>query len=796
MKALALLLAASCALAAPPLAKKAPPPLPQVTGIMDLGSVRGLRGAIHAWEARAPARVAPEGAEVAEVAEEEGIDLLEAALAHLEPRAFPEDRVDWEAIARAARARSTLPAAGWTAGDGRAARWEFVGPQNVPVPYRIYFGQGAINGRANAVAFDPGDRKTFFLGAAGGGVWKTRDGGETWQPLADGWPLMQVSALALIKGGGGAKGDTVIAGTGDFPYPAIAPAMGLMRSDDSGATWRRWGPEELAFYAVSRVLVDPDDSRVITVSSGRGMRQWGAVWRTADGGGSWTKVIADPAAWCALSAGAKLRGGRRWYWAVGYDQAGYRRVMRSGDRGATWSEVYRSAKHDFLNLCSIAASPGNPETAWVLLGGLQRVLVTRDGGASFQDVTRGMPTGYNWSQDWYDLWIAVTSTRRGKDSVYVGLIDVVQSVDGASWRSVGHTYTPGALTHNDQQGVAVDPGEPARLLLASDGGAYELRHDEARDRFAFRSLNARLGITQLYRGAQHPTDPHQLLAGTQDNATPACLGDKNRWVNVGGGDGAYCAINPRQPDIQFASSQFLVIYRTANRWRSSRVISPQSWGGDRRAFIAPFVLAPTDTAYLYAGTNHLWRWDDTRAAWAPRLGGQKLSEQGVLAAIAVAPNDAKRLYTGSSMGEVWTSADGGSTWARIDAGLPRRAITSIAVHPKRPYDVVVALSGTGAGHVWRCADAGRPRWQSASTGLPDAPADCIVRDPAAPDSRWFLATDVGVFATDDAGASWKDGTGPLGLPGVHVNDLLISPQQRTMTACTFGRGFWRIALPR
>jgi photosystem II stability/assembly factor-like uncharacterized protein len=784
----AFILFASAAVAAPPLSKKAPPPMPQVTGILDFGSVSALHRAIQAWEKAAPPKKPQtEGP----LLEEDGIDLLEAALAELQPRAFPEDRVDWEKIQAAAFARDKLPPATW------AAKWEFIGPQNLPVPYRIYFGQGAINGRVNAVAFDPTESRTYWIGAAGGGVWRTKDAGATWQPLTDRWPMLQVSALAVIKG---AKAHTVLAGTGDFPYPAMAPAMGLMRSDDGGATWRRWGPPELEHYAISRILVDPDDPKVITVSSGRGMRQWGAVWRTADGGNTWAKVIAHPAAWCELSAGTKGKGGRRWYWAIGYDGLGDRKVMRSADRGATWSQVYRAAQ-PFLNLCSVAASPTDPETAWVLLGGIQKVLVTRDGGASFQDVTGAIPGGYNWSQDWYDLWLAVTSVTKGgrtKDSVYVGLIDVAQMTDGEPWRAIGKTYTPGALTHNDQQSVAVDPREPAHLLLGSDGGAYHLRHDAKRDAFTFTSLNARLGITQFYHGAVHPTDPDVVLAGTQDNATPACLGDKNKWTNVGGGDGAYCAINPKQPDIQYASSQFLYIYRTGNRWRTTAMISP-NWGADRRAFIAPFVLDPTDTGRLYAGTNYLWRWDDPQGRWTPRLGNQRLAALGVVNTIAVAPSDSRRLYTGSDQGELYTSGDTGATWTRIDqaeGGFPRRAITSISVHPKRPTEILVSVSGTGVPHVWRCVDTTNPRWASVSTSLPDAPANCVVRDPAAPDRRWIVGSDVGVFATEDGGASWKDGTSPLGLPGVKVNDLLLAPQQRTLTAATFGRGLWRIQLPR
>lgn len=774
--------------------------------LRDMTSVKALRAALHQLEAARPPGHEEKRTEEGVMLEEEGLDLLESSLSHLDPRAFPEDRVDWDAIARAARRDPPLPPAAWNAADGRPARWEFVGPQDLPVPYRQYFGQGAINGRVNAVAFDPTDAATWYLGAAGGGVWRTRDSGRTWTPLTDDWPLLTVSALAVIATPGG---PTVIAGTGDFPYPAIAPGLGLRVSRDGGKTWGSLGPPRLASFAISSILVDPDDPRRLTVSCGRGTLQWGAVWQSRDGGLTWGEVIAHPAAWCRLSAGPADATGQRWYWAVGYDEAGHRLVYRSVDRGTTWTEVLRAGPLGFMHLCDIAASRIDPRTAYVLLGGLRRIMVTRDGGTSFQDVTGDFPAGpggYNWSQDWYDLWLGTSSFRQeegpARDLILVGLIDVAGSLGGEKWWSLGRTYTPLSLTHNDQQGHAVDPRDPGHILLASDGGVYSMRVSPGKGTATFTSHNAKLGASQFYRAAFDATRPDVMLAGTQDNGTPQRSASGAAWRNISGGDGAYCAIDWKRPATQYSSSQFLWIYRTTDDWKTSRVLG-SNWGSDRRAFIAPFILDPTDPGRLYAGTNHLWRWEEKSGKWEPRLGGQKLSEQGELMSIAVAPTDARRLYTGSSRGEVWTSGDAGATWSRIDRGspdLPARAVTSLAVSPLRPTEVIVGLSGTGAPHVWRCPDVSQVDrvWQDRSGSpearLPDAPLDCIVIDPAHPD-QWFVATDVGVFHTGDAGARWTDATGPLGLPGVHVNDLAVVRATGYLDAATFGRGLWRIPLP-
>lgn len=787
MRPLLLALCASAALAAPPLE-----PLPkqvldakfQLSGSTDAGSVEGIRKILHAWEARYGDEEKAKRAALLKnggIESEEGVDLLESMLWSLRVRAYPDDRVDWARISKAAEDREKRSPASWMKG-----RWEFVGPQNLPVPYRIYFGQGPLNGRANAVAFDPENKRTWYLGAAGGGVWKTLDAGATWKPLTDHWPLMNVSSLVALEGG------VVYAGTGDFPYPGLTASMGLMKSTDGGQTWARIGPAELDHFAISEILVDPDDHRIVTIATGRGARQWGQVWRSTDAGQTWTAVIAKQAAWCGLSVSARDRTAKRWYFAVGYDGVGHREVYRSRDRGATWEPVFKAGPVPMFSLCDVACSPKDPDVAYLLLGGLQRIFKTADAGKNWIDITAGHPGGYNWAQDWYDLWLTCSTSPRG-DVVYVGLIDVTQKVGGAGWRSVGVTYTPGALAHNDQQNAAVDPSDPNHLLMASDGGAYSFRYDPKKDTWAFTSHNAKLGITQIYRAAWHPTSPDTVLAGTQDNASPCCLGDRLTWKNVGGGDGAYCAINPENPAIQFASSQFLFLYRTDDNWRTTSFLGPET-GNDRKAFIAPFALDRANPNVLYAGTNHLWRWNDASRSWTPRLGQARLSAQGALLAVAA---QGPRLYTGSSMGELWTSADAGATWTRIDR-FPNRAITSIAISPRNPTDIVITLSGILAPHVWRCADTTAPVWQDVSgsgdASVPDAPADGLARDPEDPDRRWYVATDVGVFATRDGGTTWQDATRPLGLPGVHVNDLEIVPGTGYLNAATFGRGLWRVKL--
>ena len=144
--------------------------------------------------------------------------------------------------------------------------------------------------------------------------------------------------------------------------------------------------------------------------------------------------------------------------------------------------------------------------------------------------------------------IACSTRSDTKDDViYVGLIDIVASFDsGASWESLGHTYQTDAYTHNDQHAIAINPANPNELLIGNDGGVYKVQVDPANQHASFdTTLNAGLTITQFYRVAFDPTDANILLGGAQDNATPISLGDLKNWKNVGGGDGGFAAINPK-----------------------------------------------------------------------------------------------------------------------------------------------------------------------------------------------------------------------------------------------------------
>ena len=776
----------------------------------------------------------------------------DAYLFWLRQRSYPNDTIDWGAYVRAFAQQALMfkakirPA---PASPGSPPvpppRWEFLGPSYLPVPYRQYYGEGFTSGRVNGVAFDPTDGKTIYLAAAGGGLWKTTDKGQTWAPLSDGdvWDNTKVSSVAIDP----KSSQTVYVGTGDFDGGVGVYGFGIMKSINGGKDWTNVARQELKGFSVRRILLDPDDSQVITVAAGHNPTLPGKLLRSEDGGRNWKAIQmasiagAADADWEDVKCGAKGTGGARSCYAVGASDGG--QVLRTPDKGLTWVKLHPPLSPAYQGSLAIAASPINPGTVYLLSGADRAVLKSTNDGDSWTEITNNLPTGnevklnYNWSQSEYDFFIE--SSKRsdtGPDVLYVGLVDVVASSDGGStWTSVGHTYDESAaVTHNDQHCLAVNPTNPNEVLLGNDGGVYAITYDASQDSWTFNaSINAQLGLTQFYSIAADPTSSKIVLGGAQDNATPIALGNFSKWSNVGSGDGGYVAVNPSQPDIQYATSQYLTIYETKQGWRDwdsnnldkndisdSNVVNGQSvqWSGDPVSFIAPVTLDPQKPNVLYAGTNYLWRRDEAAGTgkWEPHLGSQMLAEKSAdsvpnnqrdaLTVIAVAPSDSNTIYTGSQTGQLWTSNDGGKKWRKVSSvlsGLPRFWITSIAVHPSNPGTIIVGLSGTSGsvsehpGHLWKCSSVSLRFACKNLTGvgagmLPNIPVNRAVIDPTSPDKLYYVATDIGVFVSKDGGSTWGDATKPLGLPNVQVNDLKLVPGTDYLLAATFGRGAWRI----
>ncbi|MEA2551899.1 MAG: hypothetical protein QOJ65_75 [Fimbriimonadaceae bacterium] len=734
--------------------------------------------------------------ELLQAKDEEGLDAFGARKYHISQRAFPNDEIDYSAYVRAAEHREKMPKThlGSESAVGTLANptWQFLGPVN----YGTFWGPAPVSGRVTSMAYKPGNTSTFYVGVASGGLWKTTDGGVHYTPLSDSWPSIYVASIAIPE----SAPDTIYVGTGDFDGWQ-GYGLGVMKSTNGGATWTRLGVTEgFSDFAISKILIDPDNSNIVTIAEGRGPAYWGYVWRSTDAGATWTKVITQFAPWSDLAISVPS-GGIRYMYAASTSGKCY----RSADRGVTWMPLTTPlSTARSTGLVRVVTSPVNPTFVYLLDPNGKKVLKSGNNGDAWIDITTNLPpltgTKDSWDQYWWDAGLTV-SRNGSADVLYVGLMDWFQSKDGgASWRSIANVYTTAVKMHPDQHTMVFDPTNPNLALVGCDGGVFKFTWNPTADTWTFAPLTGDLGITQFYSIALHPSNPNINLGGTQDNSTAFCNGDLSVWKTVSGGDGGPCAINPLNDTNQYATSQFMRVVRTNNTWFDWQVLRGEDSSAD---FIAPMVMDPNDPNLIYCGNTGLLRYTASTGAWENPVGGVALTTS-TISAISIAPGNSSRIYVGTANGLLWMSTNKGATWAQIQTGstsLPNRVITSISVTPGNPDEVLVALSGTGSPHVWRCAStvAASRQWLSVSgsgaTGLVDVPVNAIARDPYSPATSWHVASDSGIFSTADSGATWTNSTAPLGLPNVQCDDIKSRVSDHTLYVGTFGRGIWRIQLP-
>jgi len=776
--------------------------------------------------------------------EDKATDYLDALLFYLRQRATPHDRVDWSAWPRAIEHRDRMPAgrvrpARSRKGEGGVHQqavspesvWEYVGPRNVSTPYQFALGPGPVSGRVNALSYtplflDPGLNTpgTYYAAGAGGGLWKTTDYGENWTPLSNDWPGQRVSCITVDP----TDSNTIYVGSGDV-HGFVGYSFGIMKSTDGGATWRQLGKDDFGDFPVSDILVDPEYPNIVVAATADTQDPDGAhggLWRSTDGGETWEELSVPSKGYTGLAMGQAYIGGdfgtRRIYYAIGCGNlsTGLGGVWGSSDRGATWTPLADSGAEIMFYGADITTSVFTPDyysprsdviyivSGWdsLILYGVVPIVGDEPDFANvtWGDISDDYPGDF--SQWFYNYYIAATEGLSFFDTVYAGQIGLGLAPFAllGGWLDISLSYTGADLTHVDQHSIAISPFDPNESLIGNDGGVYRLLYDPFFQTWEITSLNQTMGTIEFYRAAFHPFDPNRMIGGTQDNSTLVAAGDMNNWRIGASGDGGFCAINPRMPAIQYATSQFLRIYRTNNEWRSwFRLGGPPSLS-DQVYFTAPITLDPANPNFLYAGTNYLYRYNAQTGRWSQRLGNVKLSNTDAISYIAVAPGDSNRIYTGSGVGEVFMSRNRGQTWQRIDSGiesLPTLFTSGIAVHPADPNRVIVAFSGTGSGHVWRCDNtlAGPNRtWTDISgsgpTALPDIPVNSITLDPVDPTNTYYVGTDIGVFMTTDGGQNWSNITQPLGLPNVQVNDVHAVAGTGYLMAATYGRGMWRLKI--
>ncbi len=660
--------------------------------------------------------------------------------------------------------------------------WTSIGPAN-------------RGGRTIALEVDPQNPDVIYAGAASGGLWRlTMDGNNySWEYIDTGFPVLGVNAIAVDP----TDSDIIYIGTGEvYSYQSSIGGLyirhtrgsygiGLLKSTDGGLTWQKsldWAYQQQR--GVLAIDINPLNPQVVFAGTSEG------TYKSVDGGATWENVfpilMAVDVAVNPVDTNIVYISCGNLYTSVPYPSSmGIYRSMDSGATG-TWSRLGNGLPAGWNGKALLSIYKASPNIVFASIGNGHNdndgtwLCKTTDNGDSWTTVTT---QNYSSYQGWFAHYVRVNPAD--ETQVLCAGVNFYRSVDG------GATLHSVSGMHVDHHCYADHPTNPYIVYLGNDGGVYRSLNGG----LSFQDLSDGYITSQFYPGfASSVLNPNLALGGLQDNGTYMYTGVSAEWVKVGGGDGAYCAINSQNDDIMFISSQRLNVSRSTNGGGSFENISGAFIGADA-CFVAPYILAPSQPWIVYAGEDLFYRSENMGINWAVMNNGNPLNGSPVLA-IAVSFQNPDVVYastapSGSRRGELFASINGGIDWQNITGNLPDRYYVDLEVSPHDDLVAYVTLAGFGSSHLYRTEDGGAS-WGDIGDGLPDVPTSAVIVDPE-DHTHIYVGNDLGTYVSTDYGDSWIEFSEDLPT-AVIVMDLSISPSNRKLRAATHGNGVYERTL--
>ena len=671
--------------------------------------------------------------------------------------------------------------------------WTELGP--APIESASYAG------RISAVACSPTDSGRYFVAGADGGVWRTTDGGTSWEPLTDHMPTTSVGALALDP----TDEDVLYAGTGEANYANHSRyGLGLYKSTDGGDSWVHLAEDVFGGRSFSRLLVDPANPQRVyaAVTRAGGFPELAAakghpgatgplgVFRSDDGGVSWshlpagtslpnlstTDLAMDPETPAVL------------YAAVGRIFGGAQNgIYRSVNGGTSWTKLTGGLPASSeIGRISVATAPSQPGRVYALL---TRPASSTGGSASTLGAWRSDDFGASWTslpissiQATYGWYLSVVGVHpTDADTVFFGGLELVRS------QNAGASFTFVTPPHVDLHAVAFDAA--GRVVVGDDGGVHRSENLGG----SWSPLNDGIGTIQFYAGlSADPDDPLTYFGGTQDNGTNRRSSAGAGWTQVFGGDGGWTQVDPTDGDRVFCEFQ-----GTGNLYASTSGGTFFSWSGsgigfaDRNCFLPPYLIDPSDPSRMLYGTHRVYLSTNGGASWTP-LSDDVTTGTGAIRALAMSPADTDVVWAATNDGIVAVSVDGGASFQTVATGNPGwpRTTREITPHPTEPLTAWRAVADHRRPQVLRTTDGGQT-WTRHDGNLPDTPVNVVEAIPGTPDVL-FAGTDRGLYWSPDGGDGWfRYGRG---LPNAPVIDILLDEERERITVGTQGRGAWEAPL--
>jgi len=606
-------------------------------------------------------------------------------------------------------------------------------------------------GRVNAIAVDPSNPNTYYIGAPGGGVFKSIDAGATWTPLTDFISRVGASAIAIDPN----NSNIVYIGTGDDDG-GDAPSIGMLKSTDGGATFN---PTGLTFFGsnakISEIYLNPTNANELYIATNQGF------YKSTNAGVSATVTFNGNVKDIKL----KPNDPNTIYLTA---DGGFFRSTNAGD---SFTRIAIGLPTNVGRMV-IAVTPANAQFVYILAintsADLLGVYRSTNGGSSFTKRDSGTDILEN-RQGFYDLAMEVSTTDANK--IWTGCLNIWESFNGgSSFIKVNSWSSPSqpSYTHADIHQIRAFGNT---LFVASDGGIYRATINSN----VYTDLTADAQIGQFYRIAVSKQSSNDMMGGLQDNGGQTF--SNNQWKNFYGADGMDAAIDPNNANVRYGFIQNgggLYITNNAGNSLQGSITGPETGN-----WITPLQVDSQGT--IYAGYSLLYKVAGN--AFVP----VSSAFPGNIDVLKIDPTNDNIIYAADGS-QLYRSTDAGVTFTPIASF--NRGITAIEVNANDNATVYVATSFS-TGSVLRSTNSGIS-FTNITGNLPTLSKNTLAFLPLSADNALFVGTSVGVYRYTDALAQWERFGN--NLPNVTIRDLEINVQDQTITAATYGRGIWQSAL--
>ncbi len=682
-------------------------------------------------------------------------------------------------------------------------------------------GPAGMSGRITSVAVDPSDRNRIFIGAASGGVWRSENGGHTWQPVFDDQPLLSIGRVSVSP----ANPDLVWVGTGEGnPRQSVSIGDGVYKSLDGGDTWTNVGLR--GSEHIHRILPHPTDPDVAYVGAMGPLWSTGGergVYKTTDGGTTWRRMLStnessgvaemvmDPQNPDKLLVA--MYDHRRWPWNFesGGEGSG---IFVTHDGGESWTTLgpEQGIPAGPLGRIGLAIAPSNRDVVYALVEAAKNVLLrSDDGGESWRTVSDAEDIS---PRPMYYADLRVDPGNENRVYRIANSPDVSEDA-GRTWTEM----VPTSIVHGDHHDLWIDPADPRHMIDANDGG-LAITYDRGK---TWRWVG-NLPLAQFYQVSVDMAVPFNVYGGVQDSGSwmgPSTVWDDRgiinaHWTRVNGADGFATLVDYSNPRFGYTTSQngnLLRFDKVTLERRGIRPPPPDSATELRFNWNSALAVDAHDSTTIYFGSQFVHRSRDGGRSWEtispdlstddplkqnPAAVGQVVAPEydahTTILAIDTSPLERGVIWATTDDGNVQLTRDDGATWTNVAgrlAGAPDSAYVpevKASRHAAGRAYVVVDAHRTGdmEPYLYRTENYGAS-WERMPTEGVRGFLHEVEEDPVEP-NLLFVGSEFGAFVSLDRGRSWTEWR--HGLPAVPVRELIVHPRDHDLVVGTHGRGIW------